>query len=329
MIVLLLLMLIVIMKVDWGDVVDILSKGNMTLILSAFIVAGSGFFAWALKWKNIINKLVEVNYSRVFVILMSGIFINTVTPGANVGGEAIRAYYLSKATGLKKRGALATIMLDKSCNYTAISTFLIFSIFVLLLFLRIPIHAKLVLEVASVAVVLIALSAFHVKRRHKALESMPGRVLHRIYYFKPLKALRSKFERYILFETYVMEMLGGFISTFRALLGDRRVLGIGLLLGFFVWFAEFVKTYLIFHALGSDVSIMLVIAVETISMLIGIFVFLPGGIGATELSMITLFSSCGIDMGTATAVTLVSRSIYFIFALGIGYASTLWLKLRG
>jgi len=45
--------------------------------------------------------------------------------------------------------------------------------------------------------------------------------------------------------------------------------------------------------------------------------------------MVALFAGAGIEGSAALAGILLSRAIYYSFALGLGYACLLWLRLRG
>jgi uncharacterized protein (TIRG00374 family) len=170
------------------------------------------------------------------------------------------------------------------------------------------------------------ISAVYVKR-NLTLPIIPERLLKRIYFFGPLKIVRERFSTYAHFEEYVMDRISEFLTTFKELLKEKKNVRNNLLLSYLIWFMVFLKTYLIFLAFGQEVSILLVVSVEAISILLGIMSLLPGGLGATEIIMIALFRSAGVGVELATAVTIVSRGIFYAFSLGLGYLSFLYLKL--
>jgi uncharacterized protein (TIRG00374 family) len=305
---------------------NVIKKGHPYFIAFAVFLTLLRFVIWTLKWRKTISPLASTSVSRVFVILMTGVFLNQITPGRDTGGEPIRAYYLSKYTGIKKRQALATIILDKSGNYTAIGSFIGFSILFITLFIKVPPSVKIVFEAVILFFVAAVISALYVKK-NISLPVIPTKILKRIYFLGPLKMIRGRFPNYVSFEEYIMERLNEFITTFRDLLKEKKHVRDNLILSFLIWTLVFVKTYLIFLSFNQDVSILMVTAVEAISIFFGILSFIPGGFGATEVTMIALFGSAGISIEIATAVTIVSRGIFYGFSLGLGYLSFLYLKL--
>jgi uncharacterized protein (TIRG00374 family) len=324
--IMLIVLIILAVKVDWRGTFAVIRKGNIYFIGLAVLVTMARFFIWGFKWRNTLSPLVRISLSKIFPILMTGVFLNQITPGRDTGGEPIRAYYISKYTGLKKREALATIIIDKSGNYTAIGTFILFSIFFITFFINVPPSVKVILEGVLLIIFLAIISAVYVKK-NLSLPGIPVGILKKIYFFKPLKIIRKQFSTYAAFEEYVLERFTDFVTTFRDLLKEKRNVRDNLLLSFLIWSMVFVKTYLIFLSFGQNVNILMVTAVEAISILLGIISFLPGGVGATEVTMIALFSSAGISVEIATAVTIVSRGIFYAFSLGLGYLSFLYLKV--
>ncbi len=318
---------ILIVSVDWQQAYIVIQQGNPLFIAAALAVTLARFIIWSIKWRRTISPLASISLSKVFPVLMTGVFLNQMTPGRDTGGEPVRAYYISRYTGLKKRQALATIIVDKSGNYIAIGSFIGFAILFITLYLNVAPSIKFLFEAILILFLLAVVSAVYVKKNLE-LPLLPAKILRRIYFFGPLKKIRGKFQSYAAFEDYVMERVTEFITTLRELMGEKKNVRDNLLLSFLIWLMVFVKTYLIFRAFGEEVSIFMVIAVEAISILLGIISFIPGGVGATEITMITLFRSAGINTEVATAVTIVSRGIYYVFSLGLGYLSFLYLKLR-
>jgi uncharacterized protein (TIRG00374 family) len=320
-----LLFLVLVLGVDWGGMYRTVRAANPYFIVLAVAVTLLRFMLWAHKWQRTLFPLARIPFLKVFAILMTGIFLNQTTPGRETGGEPVRAYYVSKFTGLKKRQVMATIILDKSGNYMALGTFIGFSLLFITLFMRVPPSVKVILEGILLFLAIALLSAVYV-RKNLRLPVLPAGILERIYYFSPLKKVRERFSTYTAFEDYVMERVGEFVTTLEDLLKRRENVRTNLLLSFAVWSLVFVKTYLIFLALGTSPNPLMVVAVETTSILLGILSFLPGGVGATEVTMVVLFSTAGIPVGTATAVTVISRGIYYAFSLGLGYVCLLYLK---
>ncbi|WP_456473936.1 flippase-like domain-containing protein [Candidatus Pyrohabitans sp.] len=312
-------------KISWREALALASGARYEFIALAIGITIARFLLWSFKWLLLIKSIAgDVRFSRIFVILLAGLFVSTSTPGANVGGEPLRAYYLAREAGIKKSAAMATVMMDKAGNYTAFFTFSLASIFMLWLFLEIPPVLKFLGEVLLLVLVLAAISSTYLRRSDAA----QARVLRFVYHLPPLEMLRRRFSSYAAFESFVSARFELFLCTFRELTTQRRALVANLLLSFAIWLTSYLKTYLVFLALGVNVSLLLITAVKTVAILVGMASLLPGGVGATEATMVALFAGAGVSGSAALAGILLSRAIYYFFAIGLGYASLLWLRLR-
>jgi len=100
---------------------------------------------------------------------------------------------------------------------------------------------------------------------------------------------------------------------------QKRFIFTGLFTGTIAWLAEAYSLYLILHYLGFEITITQATFVYTISLLIGVISFLPGGLGSTEASMIILLKTFGVDIDTAIAATLIFRvsTLWFSFLIGL------------
>jgi hypothetical protein len=310
-------------EISWHETAQIVGEARHGYIALAVGITVVRFLVWCFKWLLLIKPIVRVSFLRLLAILLAGLFVSTSTPGAQVGGEPLRAYYLAREAGIKKSAAMATVTLDKAGNYAAFFTFSLLSIFLLWLFLEIPPALKLLGEVLLFLALLIAVSSVCIKRS----DASRARVLRLIYHLPFLRFLRRRFSSYAAFESFLSSRFELFLHTLKEISTRRDVLAANLLLSFAMWSTSYLKTYLVFQALGIDAPLLLVTAVKTVSILAGMASFLPGGIGATEAVMVALFAAAGVEGSAALAGILLSRAIYYSFALGMGYACLLWLKL--
>jgi uncharacterized membrane protein YbhN (UPF0104 family) len=121
----------------------------------------------------------------------------------------------------------------------------------------------------------------------------------------------------------------------RALLGGR-LLAIGILTGVVAWFAEAAGMWLVVGALpGGDLGLDRAVLIYALGTLAGALSFLPGGLIATEATLVVLlaevaFPSLGADEARATAVaaTLVIRLATLWFAVLLGVAGLAWARSR-
>lgn len=93
----------------------------------------------------------------------------------------------------------------------------------------------------------------------------------------------------------------------------------GITLGLVAWGAEGLAFYYIMHVLGSDLSLPTALFIYAFSILVGALSFLPGGLGGTEASMVTLLILNNVAQPQAVAATVLIRlaTLWFAVALGV------------
>ena len=98
----------------------------------------------------------------------------------------------------------------------------------------------------------------------------------------------------------------------------------GIALGLVAWGSEGVAFYYIMHVLGSDLSLSTALFIYAFSILVGALSFLPGGLGGTEATMVTLLILNHVAQPQAVAATVLIRlaTLWFAVALGV-FALTL------
>ena len=87
----------------------------------------------------------------------------------------------------------------------------------------------------------------------------------------------------------------------------------------FAWLLHAVSFIIIIDTMGLNINTSLAIGIYFISILVGAFSLMPGGIGATEAAMTFMLINIGIDPAIAVAASLVSRmtTLWVAVALGI------------
>ena len=117
-------------------------------------------------------------------------------------------------------------------------------------------------------------------------------------------------------------------NIFSKLSRDKNKVSVNIILAFVCWILTFTNTYVLFLALSHYVSFFAIVIVISLSIFLSYFIFMPGGAGVTELLMISLYISFGISSTIAAAVALLDRFIFYIFSLGFGYGSLIYLNVR-
>jgi len=92
----------------------------------------------------------------------------------------------------------------------------------------------------------------------------------------------------------------------------------GISLGLIAWGAEGVAFYYIMHVIGSDIPFQTALFIYAFSMLVGAISFLPGGLGGTEATMVSLLILGHIAQPQAVAATVLIRLATLWFAVAVG-----------
>jgi uncharacterized protein (TIRG00374 family) len=100
-----------------------------------------------------------------------------------------------------------------------------------------------------------------------------------------------------------------------------RPFGLCLGLSCVGWFLECVALYLCAAIFVPQISMAQAMFVFTFANLVGAISFIPGGVGATEVSMASLLVAIGLTLEEATAVTAIFRAGTLWFGIMLGYAA--------
>ncbi len=278
----------------------------------------SVFLMWAVRWQVIMRARSPRSLVKVFPILMAGVFGNIVTPGARVGGEPIRAYYMSKSLGGDKSACLGTVLVDKFANWVVYMGFLLASLTFVIVRVSLPLAYKVVMAALVALVVVPVLSGLLLREHIGAHGGLTGRVLRWLYNFPLLRVLRRRFPTYQHFEDYAIGRLESLWEPIARTAGSPLTLVVICLLSAVSWVLFCLAHYALFVGLGADIGFMRVLVIVTVTTFLSDMSIAPGGAGFTEAIMIGLCAAFGVDPSKAAAVTLISRGLFYLFGLGLG-----------
>lgn len=108
--------LIVFHFVSLGDVVGALRQ----LRSPSLALRLAGAFVQSLKLKVICRSVRPIRYLDAVLIYLGGNFISSITPGYQIAGKPIRAFYLKNLYGNGKASFPVPVMLDRFFNLIAI-----------------------------------------------------------------------------------------------------------------------------------------------------------------------------------------------------------------
>jgi len=312
------ILFLVLRHIGFGRIVAAARRMDRPTIAAAAALHMAVFLLWCLRWQQLMKREDRKGVFRLLPIYMAGVFGNVVTPGARVGGEPIRAYYMSRAFGGQKTAYLGTILADKVGNGAVFLLFLLVSLNFVVLFVGIGLASKLaiqavVLLVVAAGVVLVLLRR-HVKRAVLSLRKL----LPLLYGHRAMGFLRLQFATCQEFEAYLSRKVANVFNPIARTAGSATALAKVFVLSATAWLVFCLAHYVLFRGLGVDVGFLRVMIIVTISTFFGDVSVSPGGAGFMETAMIGLCAAFGVEPGAAAAVTLISRVLFYACGLGLG-----------
>lgn len=275
-----------------------LIKADPLLIIAAFLASSASICTLALKWKVLLKG---ITFKEIFPIQMLGVTISNFTPGK--ASEPIKAVILKARKGTAVAETLQSIIWERIMDLVIIILLSLFAIQMVTLRSNLFLPSIISLGVLS-GLIVVLLAILHSKR-------------FGFWIFKIL----IKFP-------ILKRMTKEFLERFYSNHVDKTRLVYSFALSLVTWLLYGVVTYLSFLALGVNMPFLLVMGVFTLSTIVGVVSFLPGGIGSTDAVMILLFTLSGVDSTMAVTGVLISRFLSLWYSIFLGGLSFVYLSKK-
>jgi len=312
------LLYLVLRRIGFRNILQAIRRTDTASIVSAAMLFLTVFVLWCFRWLHILRPGAGMNLINVFPVYMAGVFFNIITPGARVGGEPVRAYYMSRVFGGEKSRYLGTILADKLGYATVFLGFLILSVFFVVGFVPLAVPYKVVLAGIVLLIVTAIISGVLLRRQIGVRSGLLGKLLPAVYNGRLMKFIRRRFPTYEHFEDYAVGKLDNLVAPAVRAAGSPRALALVFTLSMVSWLLVCLAHHVLFAALGADISFPRVLVIVTISTFFGDISMSPGGAGFMEATMLALCAAFGLDSRTAAAVTVMSRGLFYLCGLGLG-----------
>jgi len=314
-----------------SDIIYVFARTDKILLFSAVAMQFLMMFSWNLKWKFLFRYLkIKITFWQLFPILLVGNLGDAISPGARIGGEPLRLYYLNKAK-IKTNDSLTTILLERVYNIVVFLILSVVSITIAILKVPMPIWL-LVLMMASLSFALtlsyfLFSSLYTGKKGIHRVQRIADKILPRVYKWKRFK-IKGKHQTYPEFKKMIHRSITHFFEEVIKVSKQEGLWAYGIFLSFLHFFQIYFQAYIIFWAVGAPIPFYLVVAFISIADLVGMMVMVPSGVGIVELLLIVFAQAIGVPLAPAVTAVLIIRAIYYLFSLGAGYGSILWLERK-
>jgi len=266
-----------------------IKNANFVYIFIAVIASSIGLFIRVLKWDVLLPR--RFGIKKLFSVQLLGLTISNFTPGKV--GEPIKSVLLKMTHRLDVSESLPSVIWERVLDL------------VVLIFFSLVIINTISLETnfsyigyfgVAAFVVLIVLVVLVMKYR-----SFGVRMLKITKRLPVLKRISE-----------------GFIDTFYSVKIKKSGILKGLLLTSLAWIIDGVSFYFAFLSIGIELNPLILVGILSLSVIIGVASFLPGGIGSTEIVMVLLFGAVGVGGSVAVSGILLSRLVTFWWSVFIG-----------
>ncbi len=321
-IIVLTLVVYVLRDIDFFEVYLLFKEINPLYLLLSFFFCLLGILLLNLRFKNSLSEIIKEDYIRLLPFSFLGLFFNTITPGSGFGGgEPIRAYYLGEKYKKPKSKILGSILADKFFNLAVFVFLVVVSLLLVIIYFNIPEITKFILEgILLLLFFVVSLFLYLFFRKHRLDTNAITKNLYKI------GILKKKFLNYSKFKKYVNKTLDNFLIIFRKVLVDKKKFYSGIFLSVLIWMFTFLISYFLFLSFRIPINFISVLTVVSLGFFFGDISAFPGGIGVVEGVMFLLYSAMGIFEPVAITVALLSRVIYYFYALLIGGIAFIYLR---
>lgn len=275
--------------VGWSDIYSALQKVEPKLVVVPVLLSLLAYILRFSRWQyflHVFNKPVRLTNS--ILIYFSG-FALAMTPGKV--GELLRCAYLKPYKISYKRSS-AMFVVERLLD---VISMLCLSVLAAGYFTDKLNFLYLILAIALTVLVFLVNPRLILKQRK--IISKTGSRLVRAY-------------------RHILDML---IHTGRILKPLPLVGGLGL--GIVAWFLDGAGFYYIMSHFVTDAQITTIVGIYALSILLGAFSFMPGGVGATEALMYGFLHLFGVQPEHAVVIIILSRLTTIWFAVLLGATS--------
>lgn len=303
-----------------AQVLNILSRTNLTLYTGAFVSYFLFTLFSALVWRELLNNLtVKISLRKTLLFTWVGLFFEAVVPQLGWSAEISRTYLLSKDANADTGKIGASVVGQKIFTITLTNIALSIGLGLLLVSYPLPlidtffISLVLALSILSLAVIL------YVSIKPTATKTLLNWGIRISLFFKKEwnpQNFRSKTEGF----------LGRFHSGIKHLGANPKSLVKPVFFAIASFVFEVAVVSLSFISLGYSVPLDKVLIVFTLTgtlQTVGLTIF-----GFTEIVMTSILTFLGIPVDLSFSVTLLTRMVTLWFRLIVSYAALQWAGIR-
>ncbi len=307
---------------DLDELSKILAGTNPAMVLLSLASYTLAIMVFALIWHYLLRAAgLDLGLVDNMRLVFSAVFFNVVTPTASYGGEAVRAYLISKRFGQDTGRSVATIVAHRIIGTISNSLATLVLGFYLIIFYAVPNILLAIIAVVTLSSFFGFLVILYFGLRIEWSKGVVNRLFRFVSRFRQVQE-RSRESVYATLESYHQGL--------EVLLSRKRILLFSLILGIGAWFFVNLVAIFAFQAVGGTLdaaNFILIFTFFSVSRLIP--TGLPEFVGSKEAILAGLYSASGLPVSTSVAVIILIRLATQLWMILLGGAITLQLGIEG
>lgn len=282
------------MNTDFNEIWLNLKQTPLSIIIILILLQLTTQLLLGVQWNRITKAIInQSSFKKILYILTTGSVVEAITPGAKVGGEVTRLYYLKKEFDTTTNDSANIIVIQKSISMSVLFSVCLLSFIYLSQTISLGLSTLTQVLINILCVLLIIIF-----------------ILFLFFSTKVSKLLEKSNKKFII---KVSNFVNSYANATKMI--SKKEWIIQFIISIFVWVLFPIKMGILAHFVGIDVNFVVIVAITMTSYMIGTLPLTPGGIGTFEGTMIGLFSLVSVESAISTSVTIIFRVITFWFVM--------------
>ena len=307
------LIYIFIFQVDIGAIFEELKSVNLYVYLIAVIISLLEVFLFSLSWRALINFLdVKLSVIKSYLLVWSGIFVDTLVPAESISGEAMRIYLIAKEKGNNTCGrVVASLVTHRMLGMMMNVIILIAGMSLLYTEGHIDPLVRNIVSFLTASISFGAVLILVISFREKWSSKLLTYIINIIKNFTP-KRWKDKVSH---LGDLAISMARSFHDSMVIFRKNPKALIISFGYLILTWISALSIPYLVFLSLNYPISWSIILVTAGIVMSVRATpIGIPFEVGLPEITMTALYTALGVPPALSATATILIRLI------------TLWLR---
>lgn len=310
--------------VPFGGFIARIRQADPLYYSLAFVSMLLSMVFYSLTWQHLLHLLsVKSSFLKTLQFVCVGGFVDLLVPAESISGDITRAYLMSREHSENAGKVVASVVGHRIlAMFITLGSLAISSVYFAIKY-NPPIFVTSFMGLLGMGTLISMILLFYLSRRRQATDKVVNwligflvRVSRGHWKFEDMKKPAEK-------------MVKAFHDGIDTLTVRPSRLVLPLFLGILAMFLDFLIAFLVFFALKTQVSFIVIIIVYTISMSVQTLpVGFPWEIGGLDIVMTSLYTLLGIDITVSAVATILIRILTLWLRLLIGGLAVQWLGIK-